>query len=123
MGKLKNFVNWSQKKFILKYVIAFILIIISIFGIVLPILQGIPLLIIAILILIPNKKLSKKIFKHEKLITYSLIIGFSILLIIPAILYGYGIFRTGFVATYSKTALDIMQIGQQPIRTAIQAII
>ena len=122
MGWLKKFVKWSQKTFIIKWIVGIIFILVGILGIIFPILQGVPLCLMGIVIIVPNKKLHKKLFKHEKLISISLIIGFSILLITPAVLYYYGFFNTGFMATYGRTALDIIQIGQEPIRTAIGVI-
>jgi len=113
MGWLKRFVKWSQKRFILKWIFGILFMIVGIFGWIMPIIQGIPLMLMGFIIIVPNKKLSKKIFKYERIITWSLIVGFAILLITPAVLYYYGFFPT----KYGRFALTTLQIGQNQIQT------
>ena len=55
--------------------------------------------------------LSEKIFKHETALVWTLVLGFSIMIITPALLYHYGVFDEGFAGDRAVGRLDTVNLA------------
>jgi len=110
---VKKIVQYVKNKPVIRYSLASLLVIIGLAGIIIPLAQGLPLLLVGLFMFNPNnKKLSKKIFKHEKVLNYTFY-GSLILFIIPAFLFGTGIISVNqFTEEYAQFSTKVTQFGK-----------
>lgn len=106
---LKKLRKWSKRNVWLRWLVGILCLIAGLFGILLPIVQGIPFIILGLAILLPTNKFSKMLLKHETWITNGLII-LSIFSAILAVLIYYNILPFG------DSFLNIIQWGQDNLQ-------